>query len=75
MAGKKLDLKSIPKTRVKIFSIANRKGYAALCGLNLTEGATPLQTYQRMQKAVKRTGFGLPDLTAVQAKSLLKKNI
>jgi len=74
MAQKKV-LKSISKSKVRIFSITNRKGYAALCDNNLTEGATPLQAYQRMQKAVKRVGQQLPDLTSAAAKKLVRKKI
>lgn len=40
---------------VKIFKIRNRKGYAAICWDNLTEGKTPEEAYDRMVKAVRRT--------------------
>jgi len=40
---------------VDIFKIKNRKGFAALCCNNLTEGKTPQQALARMQKAVRRT--------------------
>ena len=39
---------------IKIFKIKNRKGYAAICCGHLTEGKTPEQTRDRMQKALKR---------------------
>jgi hypothetical protein len=74
MSAKK-NLKSIPKSRVKIFKITNRRGFAALCNLNLTEGGSPLAAYLRMQKAVKRQGLCLPDMAADQAKNLVKKSI
>jgi hypothetical protein len=74
MAGKK-KLRPLHKSRVKIFKIVNRRGYAAVCNLNLTEGSNPFAAYQRMQKAVKRQGCGLPDLTADQAKTLVKKSL
>jgi len=45
----------IGKQSVKIFKIKNRRGYAALCGSNLTEGKTTQQAYNRMVKAVHRT--------------------
>jgi hypothetical protein len=45
----------IGSLEVKAFKIKNRKGYAAICGDNLTEGATIQQAYDRMVKAVRRT--------------------
>lgn len=60
-----------PKT-VKIFKIKNRKGYAAICKNNLTEGKTPFEAYERMRKAVKRSGDSLKELTAAETKKLLK---
>jgi hypothetical protein len=72
--GKKA-LKPIPKSKVKIFKIANRRGFAALCMLNLTEGSSPFKAYCRMQKAVKRMGVMLPDIMVDGAKSLVRKAI
>ena len=72
---KKAPLKTLNRSSVRIFKIANRRGYAALCNLNLTEGSTPLQTYLRMQKAVKRSGFCLPDIPAAAAKKMVRKRI
>ncbi|MCF7887358.1 MAG: hypothetical protein K9L71_02965 [Candidatus Omnitrophica bacterium] len=43
--------------RVKIFKIANRKGYTALCKNYLTEGRLVSESYQRMIKALKRNGI------------------
>jgi len=40
--------------KVKIFKMRNRKGYAAICLDNLTEGRTLHLTYDRMLKALKR---------------------
>lgn len=57
MAGK--NLRTLPSGRVNIFKIKNRRGYAAVCMNNLTEGNTPLQAFLRMAKAVKRAGFDL----------------
>ena len=73
--AKKRTLKPVPRTKVKIFRIANRKGYAALCCQNLTEGGTPFKAYCRMQKAVKRMGFRLPDIMVDSAKSLVRKAV
>ena len=52
-------LKKIPANKVEIFKIKNRRGYAAVCLNNLTEGTTPHQAFERMVKAVKRYGFEL----------------
>jgi len=57
MASKQL--RKLSSKKVAIFKIANRKGFAAICQKNLTEGRTPLQAFQRMVKAVKRHGFQL----------------
>jgi len=45
----------IGSLEVKVFKIKNRKGYAAICCDNLTEGASVQQAYERMVKAVRRT--------------------
>jgi hypothetical protein len=44
----------IHNKNVTVFKIRNRKGYAALCGQNLTEGRTRVQAIDRMEKALKR---------------------
>ena len=49
----------ISAQKIKIFKIANRKGYAAICLKNLTEGRTTYQAYARMGKALKRKGIEL----------------
>jgi hypothetical protein len=49
----------ISHKKIKIFRIQNRKGYAAICMDNLTEGKTITQTYERMVKALKRSGITL----------------
>lgn len=41
-------------SKIKIFKIKNRRGYAALCCNHLTEGASPQQARDRMGKALKR---------------------
>jgi hypothetical protein len=40
--------------QIKTFKIKNRRGYAAICDNHLTEGTTPAQARDRMQKALKR---------------------
>ncbi len=44
----------IGKCDVKVFKIKNRKGFAAICCNNLTEGKTPKEACMRMEKALKR---------------------
>jgi hypothetical protein len=73
--AKKVNLRPLPKRAVKIFKIVNRRGYAAVCLLNLTEGSSPYLAYYRMQKAVKRKGWMLPDLNVDQAKTLVRQGI
>lgn len=57
--AKKKKLKKVSRTLVKTFKIKNRKGYAATCKNNLTEGKTISQTLDRMNKALKRMGCTL----------------
>lgn len=57
MAKKKL--RKLASGKVLIFRIKNRRGYAAVCMNNLTEGRSPQQAFERMAKAVKRSGFAL----------------
>jgi len=45
--------------KIKIFKLKNRKGYAAICLNNLTEGRTVYQSYVRMLKALKRSGVSI----------------
>ncbi len=46
--------KKISSNRVKVFKIKNRKGYAAICCNNLTEGSSVAQALERMNKALRR---------------------
>jgi hypothetical protein len=39
---------------VSVFKIRNRRGYAAICCSNLTEGGTAQEACCRMEKALKR---------------------
>lgn len=52
-------LKKMPMSQVKTFKIKNRRGYAATCKDNLTEGRTVNQALGRMEKAIKRMGYTL----------------
>jgi hypothetical protein len=40
--------------KINVFKIKNRKGYAAICDQHLTEGVTPTQARDRMEKALRR---------------------
>ena len=55
----KKNLKKLAAGKVNIFRIKNRRGFAALCMNHLTEGRTPVQSFERMIKAVKRSGYAL----------------
>ncbi len=50
-------LKRLPKSKVEVFKIRNRAGFAAICFENLTEGKTKEIALLRMAKAVKRQGY------------------
>ena len=52
-------LRKLPASKVTIFKIKNRRGFAAICMGNLTEGRNPVQAFYRMVKAVKRAGYDL----------------
>ena len=57
MASRKLQ--RISTGQVSIFKLKNRRGFAALCRNHLTEGRSSVQAFERMVKAVKRSGFEL----------------
>ena len=40
--------------KMTIFKIKNRRGYAAISANHLTEGKTPQQARDRMEKALRR---------------------
>ena len=61
--------------KVKIFRIANRRGYAAVSLNNLTEGSTANQAYGRMIKALKRVGYELPVLAQDKVKKRIVSDI
>lgn len=50
-------LRKLSRSKVAVFKIRNRRGYAAICMGNLTEGRTIPQALARMAKAVKRMGY------------------
>lgn len=53
----KKSLKNLSASKTSIFKIRNRRGYAAVCLNNLTEGKTAVEAFNRMAKAVRRMGF------------------
>ncbi len=55
----KKKLRKLSRSKVHVFKIKNRRGFAAICMGNLTEGRTPAQALARMAKAVKRLGYEL----------------
>ncbi len=70
----KAKLKKISVSKIRIFKIKNRKGYAAVCLNNLTEGKTTYQVYDRMLKALKRKGMGIKSQPA-NLKRLVVSNV
>ncbi|MFH1411042.1 MAG: hypothetical protein ABIG55_00125 [Candidatus Omnitrophota bacterium] len=57
--AKEKKLKKVPRSQVTTFKIKNRKGYAAVCRNNLTEGGSLNIALERMDKALKRSGYTL----------------
>ncbi len=68
-------LKRVPASKVKVFKIANRRGYAAVCLNNLTEGSSAYLAYLRLIKALKRNGFALEALDADKIKRVIVAHI
>ncbi len=50
-------LRKIGKGKIKVFKIENRRGYAAVCLNNLTEGRSVDQALRRMARPLKRQGY------------------
>ncbi len=53
----RVKLKKISKGKIQIIKLRNRRGYAAICLNNLTEGLTPGQAIARLKNPLKRIGF------------------
>jgi len=62
---------NISPSKVKMFKLRNRRGYAAVCLNHLTEGNTPYLAYQRMVKALRRSGGTLKDIPVDKIKRLV----
>lgn len=56
---KTVNLKKLSKSRIQVLKLKNRKGYAAICLNNLTEGTTPAQAVARLKNPLKRMGYEL----------------
>ena len=54
-------LKKLSASRIAIFKLRNRRGYAAIALRNLTEGRTPAQAFARLKHPLRRLGYALPD--------------
>ena len=54
-------LKKINASKVTLFKIRNRSGYAAICFNNLTEGMTPQEAFRRLIHPLRRMGYELAD--------------
>ena len=52
-------LKKIARGKVTVFKIKNRRGFAAVCFNNLTEGRTADQAVARLRHPLKRMGYEL----------------
>jgi hypothetical protein len=45
---------NIQGKEAQVFKIKNRRGFAAVCAHHLTEGRSPQQALERMEKALRR---------------------
>lgn len=59
MAQKAKTLRKLSMSKVNIIKLKNRRGYAAICLNNLTEGKTPAQAVSRLHHPLKRMGYEL----------------
>lgn len=57
--AKILKLKKLSRSKVTVFKIKNRRGFAAICMNNLTEGPSSNEALRRMAKALRREGYSL----------------
>ena len=52
-------LRKIGRGKAMVFKIKNRRGYAAICMNNLTEGRTAEQAVSRLRHPLSRMGYEL----------------
>lgn len=57
MAAK--NLRKLKASKVCVFKIKNRRGFAGVCMNHLTEGSSKPQVLARMKKALRRVGYDL----------------
>jgi hypothetical protein len=60
-------LKKLSRSKIKTFKIKNRRGYAAVCFNNLTEGPTLAEAIRRMSRPLN------PALPSKKRKSWVKR--
>lgn len=56
---KTVNLKKLSKSKVQVLKLKNRRGYAAICLNNLTEGSTAAQAVSRLKNPLRRMGYEL----------------
>lgn len=54
-------LRKLSAGKVTVLKLKNRKGFAAICLNNLTEGKTPQQAFERLYHPLRRMGFELAE--------------
>lgn len=54
-------LRSISASQIKVFRIRNRRGWAAVCLDNLTEGKSAAEAVGRLKHPLRRMGYALPE--------------
>lgn len=52
-------LRTVRARQVTVFKIRNRKGYAAVCFCNLTEGKSVAEALSRLRHPLRRMGYAL----------------
>lgn len=52
-------MKKIGRSKVAVFKIRNRRGWAAICLQNLTEGPSAEQAIRRLKHPLRRMGYEL----------------
>ena len=52
-------LRKLSKKKVSVFKIKNRRGFAAICLSNLTEGRSAAEAVARLTHPLRRMGYQL----------------
>lgn len=53
------EFRKLSAGKVTVLKLRNRRGFAAICLNNLTEGKTPQQAFERLYHPLRRMGFEL----------------